>query len=128
MPSTQELVLDLQFESFDVNEAAENWDMDSQKDWQVFNNFLVADATEYEEAMQGYFDFYDTTEDEFTAFSSGVEYAVAKMNSALQAAGSDLIIKYCDLVDGGGFILSNQGMSERAWAKAAFSKKARKFG
>jgi hypothetical protein len=50
------------------------------------------------------------------------------MNSALQAAGSDLIIKYCDLVDGGGFILSNQGMSERAWAKAAFSKKARKFG
>jgi hypothetical protein len=128
MPSTQELVLDLQFESFDVNEAAENWDMDSQKDWQVFNNFLVADATEYEEAMQGYFDFYETTEDEFTAFSSGVEYAVAKMNSALQAAGSDLIIKYCDLVDGGGFILSNQGMSERAWAKAAFSKKARKFG
>ena len=128
MPSTQELVLDLQFESFDVNEAAENWDMDSQKDWQVFNNFLVADATEYEEAMQGYFDFYETTEDEFTAFSSGVEYAVAKMNSALQAAGSDLIIKYCDLVDGGGFILSNQDMSERAWAKAAFSKKARKFG
>ena len=128
MPSTQELVLDLQFESFDVNEAAENWDMDSQKNWQVFNNFLVADATEYEEAMQGYFDFYETTEDEFTAFSSGVEYAVAKMNSALQAAGSDLIIKYCDLVDGGGFILSNQGMSERAWAKAAFSKKARKFG
>lgn len=128
MPSTQELLLDLQFESFDVNEAAENWDMDSQKDWQVFNNFLVADATEYEEAMQGYFDFYETTEDEFTAFSSGVEYAVAKMNSALQAAGSDLIIKYCDLVDGGGFILSNQGMSERAWAKAAFSKKARKFG
>jgi hypothetical protein len=128
MPSTQELVLDLQFESFDVNEAAENWDMDSQKDWQVFNNFLVADATEYEEAMQGYFDFYETTEDEFTAFSSGVEYAVAKMNSALQAAGSDLIIKYCDLVDGGGFILSNQGMSERAWAKAAFSKKTRKFG
>jgi hypothetical protein len=128
MPSTQELVLDLQFESFDVNEAAENWDMDSQKDWQVFNNFLVADATEYEEALQGYFDFYETTEDEFTAFSSGVEYAVAKMNSALQAAGSDLIIKYCDLVDGGGFILSNQGMSERAWAKAAFSKKARKFG
>jgi len=110
MPSTQELVLDLQFESFDVNEAAENWNMDSQKDWQVFNNFLVADATEYEEAMQGYFDFYETTEDEFTAFSSGVEYAVAKMNSALQAAGSDLIIKYCDLVDGGGFILSNQGM------------------
>ena len=102
--------------------------MDSQKDWQVFNNFLVADATEYEEAMQGYFDFYETTEDEFTAFSSGVEYAVAKMNSALQAAGSDLIIKYCDLVDGGGFILSNQGMSERAWAKAAFSKKTRKFG
>ena len=128
MPSTQELVLDLQFESFDVNEAAENWDMDSQKNWQVFNNFLVADATEYEEAMQGYFDFYETTEDEFTAFSSGVEYAVAKMNSALQAAGSDLIIKYCDLVDGGGFILSNQGMSERAWAKAAFSKKTRKFG
>lgn len=128
MPSTQELVLDLQFESFDVNEAAENWDMDSQKDWQVFNNFLVADTAEYEEAMQGYFDFYETTEDEFTAFSSGVEYAVAKMNSALQAAGSDLIIKYCDLVDGGGFILSNQGMSERAWAKAAFSKKARKFG
>ena len=128
MPSNQELVLDLQFESFDVNEAAENWDMDSQKDWQVFNNFLVADATEYEEAMQGYFDFYETTEDEFTAFSSGVEYAVAKMNSALQAAGSDLIIKYCDLVDGGGFILSNQGMSERAWAKAAFSKKSRKFG
>jgi hypothetical protein len=128
MPSTQELVLDLQFESFDVNEAAENWDMDSQKDWQVFNSFLVADATEYEEAMQGHFDFYGTTEDEFTAFSSGVEYAVAKMNSALQAAGSDLIIKYCDLVDGGGFILSNQGMSERAWAKAAFSKKARKFG
>jgi hypothetical protein len=128
MPSTQELVLDLQFESFDVNEAAENWDMDSQKDWQVFNDFLVADATEYEEAMQGYFDFYETTEDEFTAFSSGVEYAVAKMNSALQAAGSDLIIKYCDLVDGGGFILSNQGMSERAWAKAAFSKKSRKFG
>lgn len=128
MPSTQELVLDLQFESFDVNEAAENWDMDSQKDWQVFNNFLVADATEYEEALQGYFDFYETTEDEFTAFSSGVEYAVAKMNSALQAAGSDLIIKYCDLVDGGGFILSNQGMSERAWAKAAFSKKTRKFG
>jgi len=128
MPSTQELVLDLQFESFDVNEAAENWDMDSQKDWQVFNNFLVADATEYEEAMQGYFDFYETTEDEFTAFSSGVEYAVAKMNSALQAAGSDLIIKYCDLVDGGGFILSNQGMSERAWARAAFSKKTRKFG
>ncbi len=128
MPSTQELVLDLQFESFDVNEAAENWNMDSQKDWQVFNNFLVADATEYEEAMQGYFDFYETTEDEFTAFSSGVEYAVAKMNSALQAAGSDLIIKYCDLVDGGGFILSNQGMSERAWAKAAFSKKTRKFG
>jgi hypothetical protein len=128
MPSTQELVLDLQFESFDVNEAAENWDMDSQKDWQVFNNFLVADAAEYEEAMQGHFNFYETTEDEFTAFSSGVEYAVAKMNSALQAAGSDLIIKYCDLVDGGGFILSNQGMSERAWAKAAFSKKARKFG
>jgi hypothetical protein len=128
MPSTQELVLDLQFESFDVNEAAENWDMDSQKDWKVFNSFLVADATEYEEAMQGHFDFYETTEDEFTAFSSGVEYAVAKMNSALQAAGSDLIIKYCDLVDGGGVILSNQGMSERAWAKAAFSKKTRKFG
>lgn len=124
---TQELVLDLDFEQFDVNEAAEHWDMDSQQDWQVFNQFLVADQAEYEEAMQGHFDFYEVTNDEFQAFSSGVDYAVAKMNAALKAAGSELVIKYCDLVDGGGFLLTNRNLTEQGWAKSAFSKQAKKF-
>lgn len=125
---TQETTLDLDFQHFDVNAAAEHWDYESDKDWAVFNQFLVSDGCEHEEMMQGYFGYDEVKSDDYETFAAGVQYAVARMNAALYAAGSKLEIKQVDLADGDGFLLCESDQTESQWAKAVFSKKPRKLG
>jgi hypothetical protein len=124
----QETTLNLEFQQFDVNEASEGWDYESDKDWAVFNQFLVSDGTEHEEIMQGYFGYDEVRSDDYEAFAAGVQYAVSRMNAALSAAGSKLEIKQVDLADGDGFLLCESDQTESQWARAVFSKKAKKLG
>lgn len=124
----KETTLNLEFQQFDVNEASEGWDYESDKDWAQFNQFLVSDGCEHEEIMQGYFGFDEVDSNDYEAFEAGVQYAVARMNTALQAAGSKLEIKAVDLVDGSGFLLCESDQTETQWARAVFSKKTKKLG
>jgi hypothetical protein len=126
----QETTLNLEFQQFDVNEASEGWDYESEADWATFNQFLVSDGCEHGEIMQGYFGFDPDAIDsgDYETFAAGVQYAVARMNAALQAAGSKLEIKQVDLADGDGFLLCEGDQTESQWARAVFSKKAKKLG
>jgi hypothetical protein len=127
---TQETTLDLDFQHFDVNAAAEHWDYESEADWATFNQFLVSDGCEHGEIMVGYFGFDpDAIESgDYETFAAGVQYAVARMNAALYAAGSKLEIKQADLADSDGFLLCESDQTETQWARAVFSKKPRKLG
>lgn len=122
--------LNLDFQRFDVDEAAEQWDYEDPAAWQTFNKFLVSDSCEHREIMCGYFGFTPDSVDngDCTLFEDGVVYAIARMNAALAHAGSDLEIKAVDLADGTGYLLCESDQTESEWVKAVFSKKARKLG
>lgn len=110
------------FASFDLNEACDHFDCHDQRQWKKIGKFIVADGQEYTEVMEKEFDFEDTGEAEYCAFESGVKYAFAKLNAALEAAGVELEIKEADLVESMGFVLVRTDDDPESFVQRALKK------
>lgn len=94
-----------EFNSFDLNEACDHFNCESQAQWKKIGKFIVADGQEYQTVMEKEFDFEDTADGEYAAFDAGVRYAFTKLNAAFEAAGIELEIQQADLVEAMGFVL-----------------------
>jgi hypothetical protein len=94
-----------EFNTFDINEACDFFDVDDRKAWNKINQFVVADGQDFHEVMESEFDFEDTGDGEYAAFEAGVKYALTKMNKAFEAAGLELEVQEVDLVESMGYLL-----------------------
>lgn len=110
------------FSSFDINEACDHFDCESQANWRKIGKFIVADGQEYVDVMETHFDFEDTAEGEYAAFDAGVRYALTKMNAAFAAAGLELEVKTADLVEAMGFVLVRSDDDPESFVKRALKK------
>ena len=99
----------MNFRTFDIDAACEFFNYEDANEWAKVEPFIVADADKYEQVMQDEFNFTDITSDEYEAFGSGVVYALAKINKALEAAGVNLEVKQTDLGEAMGFVLVYEG-------------------
>ena len=110
------------FSSFDINQACDYFDCESQASWRKIGKFIVADGQEYVDVMETHFDFEDTAEGEYAAFDAGVRYALTKMNAAFEAAGLELEVKTADLVEAMGFVLVRSDDDPESFVKRALKK------
>ena len=110
------------FNSFDINEACDHFDVDSRAQWNKIGKFIVADGQDYHQVMESEFDFEDTADGEYAAFDAGVRYAFTKLNAALEAAGIELEVCTTDLVESMGFILTRVDDTPEDFVKRALKK------
>lgn len=110
------------FNRFDLNEACDYFNSESQAQWKKIGKFIVADGQEYQHVMETEFDFEDTGDGEYAAFDAGVRYAFTKLNAALEAAGVELEIAEADLVEAMGFVLVRVDDSPEDFVKRALKK------
>jgi hypothetical protein len=110
------------FNSFDLNEACDYFDCESQAQWKKIGKFIIADGQEYVDVMEKEFDFEDTGDGEYAAFDAGVRYALTKVNLALEAAGVELEICSADLVEAMGFVLCRVDDDPETFVKRALKK------
>ena len=110
------------FNSFDLNEACDYFDCEKESNWKKIRPFIVADGQDYEAAMVDSFDFVDVTEDEYEAFHAGVQYALSKMNKALERADLPLAVAEVDLVEATGYMLVRTDDTPESFVKRVFKK------
>jgi hypothetical protein len=110
------------FNSFDLNEACDFFDCEKESNWKKIRPFIVADGQDYETAMVDSFDFVDVTDDEYAAFEAGVQYALAKMNKALERADLPLEVAEVDLVEATGYMLVRTDDTPESFVKRVFKK------
>jgi hypothetical protein len=110
------------FNRFDIEEACDHFDCESQAQWKKIGKFIVADGQEYLHVMETEFDFYDTTSNEIEAFDKGVQYAMTKLNLAFEAAGLELEIKTADLVEAMGYVLTRVDDDPESFVKRVLKK------
>lgn len=110
------------FNRFDINDACDYFDCESQAQWKKIGKFIVADGQEYVQVMEKEFDFEDTTDSEYAAFDAGVKYAFTKLNAALEAAGVELEICEADMVEAMGFVLTRVDDTPEDFVKRALKK------
>ena len=99
----------MNFKTFDIDAACGFFNYEDANEWAKVEPFIVADVEQYDQVMQDEFNFTDITSDEYEAFTAGVEYALAKINKALQASGVTLEVKQTDLGEALGFMLVYEG-------------------
>jgi hypothetical protein len=110
------------FPGFDLNEACDFFDCEKQSNWKKISKFIVADGQEFVNVMEKEFDFEDTTDSEYEAFMSGVKYALANMNRALDAADLPLEVAEIDLVESMGFMLVRTDDTPESFVKRVMKK------
>jgi hypothetical protein len=110
------------FNRFDLNDACDYFDCESQAQWKKIGKFIVADGQEYQTVMEDEFNFEDTTSHEYEAFDAGVRYAFTKLNAALEAAGVELEITSVDLVESMGFMLTRVDDTPEDFVKRVLKK------
>ena len=110
------------FNRFDINDACDFFDSESQAQWNKIGKFIVADGQEYVNVMEKECDFEDTTDSEYAAFDAGVKYAFTKLNAALEAAGVELEICEADMVEAMGFVLTRVDDTPEDFVKRALKK------
>ena len=110
------------FSSFDLNEACDHFDSEKQSNWKKIGKFIVADGQEYAHIMESEFDFEDVGSGEYEAFQAGVQYALTKMNIALDAADLPLEIAGVDLVESMGYMLVRTDDTPESFAKRVMKK------
>jgi len=110
------------FPSFDLNEACDHFDSEKPSNWKKIGKFIVADGGEYAHIMETEFDFEDTGDGEYEAFQAGVQYALTKMNIALDAADLPLEIAGVDLVESMGYMLVRTDDTPESFAKRVMKK------
>jgi len=110
------------FNSFDLNEACDYFDCESQSQWRKIGKFIVADGQEYLDVMEREFDFEDPADGEYAAFDAGVRYAFTKINAAFAAAGVELEICSADLVEAMGFVLARVDDDPESFVRRVLKK------
>ncbi len=110
------------FSSFDLNEACDFFDSEKQSNWKKINRFIVADEQEYTSIMEKEFDYDEVGEGEYEAFMRGVQYALTRMNIALDAADLPLEVAQIDLVEGYGYMLVRTDDTPESFVKRVFKK------
>ena len=110
------------FSSFDLNEACDHFDSEKQSNWKKIGKFIVADGQEYAEVMLKEFDYDEVNDGEYQAFQAGVQYALTKMNIALDAADLPLEIAVVDLVESMGYMLVRTDDTPESFAKRVMKK------
>ncbi len=110
------------FSSFDLNEACDFFDSEKQSNWKKINKFIVADEQEYSSIMEKEFDYDEVGEGEYEAFMRGVQYALTRMNIALDAADLPLEVAQVDLVEGYGYMLVRTDDTPESFVKRVFKK------
>ena len=110
------------FSSFDLNECCDYFDSEKQSNWKKIGKFIIADGQEYSEVMLKEFDYDEVNEGEYEAFMRGVQYALTKMNIALEAAGIDVQVCEVDLVESMGFMLVRCDDEPEDFVKRALKK------
>ena len=111
------------FSSFDLNECCDHFDSEKQANWKKIGKFIVADGQEYMRAMedQGY-DSEDIGNGEYEAFQAGVQYALTRMNIALDAADLPLEVAVVDLVESMGYMLVRTDDTPESFVKRVMKK------
>jgi hypothetical protein len=112
------------FNSFDLNEACDHFDVEDQKQWNKINDFILADGQEYTEVMEAEFGFEDTSDTEYAAFEAGIKYALSKLNVAFKRAGLPLEVQEVDLVEAGGFALTRAKDTPESFINRVLKKPA----
>jgi len=110
------------FPSFDLNEACDHFDSEKQSNWKKIGKFIVADGQEYTQVMLKEFDYDEVNDGEYEAFQAGVQYALTKMNIALDAADLPLEIAGVDLVESMGYMLVRTDDTPESFAKRVMKK------
>jgi hypothetical protein len=110
------------FPSFDLNEACDHFDSEKPSNWKKIGKFIVADGQEYAEVMLKEFDYDEVHDGEYQAFQAGVQYALTKMNIALDAADLPLEIAGVDLVESMGYMLVRTDDTPESFAKRVMKK------
>ncbi len=110
------------FSSFDLNEACDFFDSEKQSNWKKINRFIVADEQEYTSIMEKEFDYDEVGSGEYEAFMRGVQYALTRMNIALDAADLPLEVAQVDLVEGYGYMLVRTDDTPESFVKRVFKK------
>jgi len=110
------------FPSFDLNEACDHFDSEKPSNWKKIGKFIVADGQEYAEVMLKEFDYDEVNDGEYEAFQAGVQYALTKMNIALDAADLPLEIAGVDLVESMGYMLVRTDDTPESFAKRVMKK------
>ena len=110
------------FTSFDLNECCDHFDSEKQSNWKKISKFIVADEQEYNEVMLKEFDYDEVGDGEYEAFMRGVQYALSKMNTALDAADLPLEVAQVDLVEGYGYMLVRTDDSPESFVKRVMKK------
>lgn len=110
------------FPSFDLNEACDFFDAEKPSNWKKINRFIVADEQEYASIMQDEFDYDEVGDGEYEAFMRGVQYALTKMNIALDNADLPLAVAQVDLVEGYGYMLVRTDDTPESFVKRVFKK------
>ncbi len=110
------------FSSFYLNEACDFFDSEKQSNWKKINKFIVADEQEYSSIMEKEFDYDEVGSGEYEAFMRGVQYALTRMNIALDAADLPLEVAQVDLVEGYGYMLVRTDDTPESFVKRVFKK------
>ena len=110
------------FPSFDLNECCDHFDSEKQSNWKKIGKFIVADEQEYTSVMLKEFDYDEVGDGEYQAFMSGVKYALAKMNMALDAADLPLEVAEVDMVEGYGYMLVRTDDTPESFVKRVMKK------
>ncbi len=110
------------FSSFDLNEACDFFDCEKQSNWKKINRFIVADEQEYTSIMEKEFDYDEVGSGEYEAFMRGVQYALTRMNIALDAADLPLEVAQVDMVEGYGYMLVRTDDTPESFVKRVFKK------
>ncbi len=110
------------FSSFDLNEACDFFDSEKQSNWKKIGKFIVADEQEYTSIMEKEVDYDEVGSGEYEAFMRGVQYALTRMNIALDAADLPLEVAQVDLVEGYGYMLVRTDDTPESFVKRVFKK------
>lgn len=110
------------FPSFDINEACDFFDSEKPSNWKKINRFIVADEQEYASIMLKEFDYDEVNDGEYEAFMRGVQYALTRVNIALDSADLPLEVAQVDLVEGYGYMLVRTDDTPESFVKRVMKK------
>ena len=117
------------FASFDLNECCEYFESAEPASWDKIKKFIVYDGDDMSDVMENEFDMDSDDIDNTVcqAFDAGVQHAFRRVNEALEAAGVDLEVRYTDLGNNCGYILTHIEDDSESFIKRVMEKVKRGY-